>query len=429
MGNTSIDTLKYDAMHADLARLIGFDTCFPPASDYARFCDLVESLAADLACTAKRIEVPEALWQAEGVSGARVNMLLRPDLGPADAPEAMIYFHIDTAPVGDGWTRPALDLTREGSRVFGRGVADMKGCIAAVFAALRSLKAARAPLAFRPVLAFCTDEEGGIYPGIRYLAETMPLPEALLNLNGGAGARIWGGCFGSMDLAVTGQGHGAHSGRPDHGINALEEMVPLLSALAVLKEKVEARVSAMPPAPGEPPLRARLNVTAIRAGDKGSAIPGACRIVINRRYSPEESADAVLSELERVIEDTLATTRLRGWAIDQIGHLPPVSDPAGPWTNRWTRARAQATGQPVDAYTTYGSGSASDFGWVQKAGIQHMMLGGLMRPDANIHGPDEHTTTDDLEALARAVALFLSADFDMSLDQRSPSPFQQEILT
>lgn len=408
-------------MHADLASLIGFDTCFPPAANYPGFCDLLERMAADLGGTARRIDVPSNLWAADGVTGARTNLLLRPDLGPADAPEALIYFHTDTAPVGDDWTRPPLSLTREGDRLFGRGTADMKGCIAAVLAALRSLKDAGTPLAFRPVLAFCTDEEGGLYPGIRYLAETMDLPEVLLNLNGGATPRIWGGCFGSLDLAVTGQGVAVHSGRPDLGVNALEAMVPLLTALTTLKTQVEARTSAMPPPPGDDPLRARLNVTAIRAGDKGSALPGRCRIVLNRRYMPEEDVSEVRAELEKTIAAALTGTALVDWNIAEIGHLPPVSDPSGPWTDRWTQARAEATDTPVTAFTTYGSGTSSDFGWVQKAGIRHMLLGGLMRPEANVHGPDEFTTVQDIEALARSVALFLRADFKTSPGERSQS--------
>ncbi|MDB2407719.1 M20 family metallopeptidase [Jannaschia sp.] len=421
MMNAGPDSLSYDAMHADLAALIGFDTCFPPAANYRGFCDLIEDMSADLGGAQTRITVPQSLWQTDGVHGERINLLLRPDLGPQDAPEALIYFHMDTAPVGDGWTRPPLALTVEEQRLYGRGTADMKGCIAAVLAALRSLKATGAPLAFRPVLAFCTDEEGGLYPGIRHLAETSDLPEILLNLNGGAAPRIWGGCLGSLDLAVTGQGLAVHSGRPDQGINALEEMTPLLGVLADLKLKVEMRMASMAPAPGEGPLRARLNVTAIRAGDKGSALPGTCRLVINRRYTAEEDVTALRAELDATINAALSTSRLRDWQIEEIGHLPPVRDPTGPWTTRWIRARATATNRPVEDFTTYGSGTSSDFGWVQKAGIRHMLLGGLMRPEANVHGPDEHTTKDDMEALARAVALFLRADFDTAPDRQAHS--------
>ncbi len=52
------------------------------------------------------------------------------------------------------------------------------------------------------------------------------------------------------------------------------------------------------------------------------------------------------------------------------------------------------------------------WGWVQQAGIQEILLGGLATPERRIHGPDEHTTIDDIAALARSVLLYLAADFD-----------------
>ena len=141
-------------------------------------------------------------------------------------------------------------------------------------------------------------------------------------------------------------------------------------------------------------------------------MPGICRITLNRRYLPEEDADAVRAEIEAAVAPLLDASPLVGWSIEETGHLPPVTDPDGPDTFRWTAARALATGLPIAAFQRYGSGTSSDFGWVQKAGLKQMLLGGLSRPDRNVHGPDEFTTTEDLAALSRAVEAFLSADFD-----------------
>ena len=63
-------------------------------------------------------------------------------------------------------------------------------------------------------------------------------------------------------------------------------------------------------------------------------------------------------------------------------------------------------------------------GWVQRAGIQEILLGGLIRPDSNAHAPDEFTTIDDVVGLARAVLLYLAADFaeDNPAAETSPPP-------
>lgn len=409
-------------MQRMLARLVACNTCFPPGDSYADFADLLEELSAPLGGSAERVEVPQALWQAQGVRGARVNLIRRPDLGPADAPEALVYFHTDTAPVGDGWTRPPLELTREGDTLYGRGTADMKGTIVAVLDALGRMQARGATLAFRPVLAFCTDEEGGRHPGIRYLAESRPLPQVMLNLNGSAEPRIWAGCLGSLDLIVTLEGRTAHSGEPDRGVNAVEAALPVIVAMRALNDALADRTTDMPAPPwADGPLRARLSVTAIHGGDKGSAIPGRCTITLNRRYLPEETAAGARAEIEARLIAALQGSPVLSWSVDEVGHLPPVADPDGPATRRWTLARAAAFGLPEDAFLKYGSGTSSDFGWVQRAGQQHMLLGGLSRPGRNVHAADEHTTDADLIALSRAVENFFDAEFAPSERPERPN--------
>ena len=51
-----------------------------------------------------------------------------------------ILAHLDIVPVGTGWTRPPLTLTREGNNLYGRGTADNKGPAVAVLYAMKCLK-------------------------------------------------------------------------------------------------------------------------------------------------------------------------------------------------------------------------------------------------------------------------------------------------
>ncbi len=61
--------------------------------------------------------------------------------------------HLDTVPIGEGWTRPPLALTLEGERAYGRGVCDIKGAAAALLALAESTDA-------RMAILFSSDEEG-----------------------------------------------------------------------------------------------------------------------------------------------------------------------------------------------------------------------------------------------------------------------------
>ncbi|MEP3345001.1 MAG: M20/M25/M40 family metallo-hydrolase [Litoreibacter sp.] len=427
MSKTVIQIDEHALLHT-LEELVALDSSFPPGASYPEMATMLERTTAHLGGTCTRIDIPEALWRAQGVHGARTNLIVRPDLAPQGAPEVTIYFHVDTAPVGDGWTRPALELTREGNRVYARGAADMKGAIAAAIAGLAALRDAGHQFEYQPVLAFCTDEEGGIYPGIRYLAEQDLVSDVIINLNGSATPRIWAGSFGSLDLTLMFEGKAAHSGRPHLGVNAIEQALPVLDALTSLKVEVEKRVSSMPPPPGSGgPLHALLNITAIRGGEKGSALPGQCEIVVNRRYAPEEDVARVRAEIHECVEASVKKTNLIGWRMSETGHLPPVENSQGMMTPRWTAAMAAGHNVPLEEFVAYGSSTSSDFGWIQHGGrgSREIMLGGLSRPDRNVHGADEFTTMEDLLGLARSIALFFDAHFHTTTKPKIPTQSNQ----
>lgn len=406
--------LDEKAIIADLARLIATDTSFPPGEGYGSFADLMEKLLAPFGFGFRRVAVPKSLWFAGAGSGdgERINLIAE---RPAATKEVYsLYYHVDTVPPGAGWTRPALELSRDGRRLYGRGTADMKGTIASTLAALRAIERTGMTLRFDPVLLFCTDEEGGLYPGVRYLAEQQMLRGHLLNFNGGAAPRIWAGCFGSIDLMIRVCSRGGHSGDPGSGINALEEAIPLLQALEELKRRVQLRQSAMPSPPhfeGRP-LTALLTIAAASGGQKGSSLPTRFDILVNRRYAPEEDFEAVCAELEGTIAQAMKNSRATKVETRMSGHLAPVSDPTGPHWPRWQAALAQGFGFDPASFRPWGSSTSSDMGWVQRAGVKEILLGGLTRPGCNAHAPDEFTTVDDVVALAQSILLYLSADFN-----------------
>jgi succinyl-diaminopimelate desuccinylase len=390
------------AIVADMERLLACDTSFPPGAAYAEFARLMEDALAPLGFASRRVSVPDSLWTSPGVEGERVNLIAVRRTGK---PVCSLYFHVDTVPPGDGWTRDPLRCTRDGDRLYGRGAADMKGTIAAVLAAIRAADACGVPLAYDPALLLCTDEEGGLYPGIRYLAEQRQIEGHLLSFNGGAAPRIWAGCFGSFDLLIQVPGRAAHSGEPGRGVNAVETAIPLLEALMALKRRVQSRRSALLGRDGAP-LTPLLTIAAAHGGQKGSSLPARFDVLLNRRYAPEECFETARDEIEAVVR-----SHVPGAAMTLLGHLSPVSDPTGPHWNRWQAALSAGFGWPRESFRTWGASSSSDMGWVQATGIGEILLGGLSRPESNVHGADEYTTISDLVALARSVLAYLSASF------------------
>jgi succinyl-diaminopimelate desuccinylase len=403
----------------DLGRMIALDTSFPPGRGYGNFAMLMETMTRPLEFEAERIEVPEELWRVPNgpADGARTNLVATRRSGK---PACGLYFHVDTIPAAPGWKTDPLAMARDGERLIGLGAADMKGCIAAVLLALRAAKACSIELAYDPTLLFCTDEEGGLYPGIRYLAEQGRLRGHIVNFNGSAEARVWAGCFGLFNLLVRVRGETVHAGegnRQGSGLNAIEGALPLLNALAALKARVASRASALPPPPGKPALAAQLNIATIHGGTAGGQVPALFELTLNRRYMPEEAFDEALAEIEDTVRRAVAS--VPGLSVETVltGHLAPTSDPAGPHWPRWQAAVGTGFGYAPEDFRRWGAASCSDFGWVQRAtGRQEVLLGGLGRPDRNIHAPGEYTTVSDIISMARTVLTYLAADFRPDLN-------------
>lgn len=410
---------RTDTAIKNLARMIEIDTSFPPGSGYEAFADLMEILVAPLEFSSERVVVPEALWHVERgpAQGPRVNLVAQ---RPTGKPVCGLYFHVDTVPAAPGWQRDPFRLTQEDNRLYGLGAADMKGTVAAALLALQAAKEAGVELAYDPMLLLCTDEEGGLYPGIRYLAEQRKLQGHILNFNGSAAPRIWAGCFGLFNLSIRVKGHAVHAGegnRTGAGVNAIEHALPVLNALNALKAQVAKRISALAPPPhATGPLRAQLSISAANGGTAGGQIPALFEILVNRRYMPEEDFDIARAEIENTVRGAMEEISGLSVEIDLVGHLVPTSDPDGPHWPRWQEALCLGFGYEPDEFRKWGAASCSDFGYVQQAGvIQEVLLGGLGRPSSGIHSPDEHTTVEDVLALAKSILVYLAHDFQSDL--------------
>jgi succinyl-diaminopimelate desuccinylase len=395
---------------ADLGALVSFDTSYPPGRHYPEVMDWAAARLGALGFVCRRVEVPPALWDVPGAGAAGPRTNLVAELPDASGEPVGIYGHVDVVPAGEGWSTPPFVLTRQGEWLHGRGAADMKGAIAALLLALQALRRHGVALRHAPKLLLCTDEEGGAYPGIRYLAEEGEVPEHLLCLDGGAAPRLWTGAFGSLEMLVEIEGRAGHAGQHGSGDNALERAVPVMAALLALKQRVEARASALRGRDGGV-LRPILALTVAQAGVKANIVPDLCRIALNRRYSPEEKDGAVLAEIEQAI--TIAVPPGTRWRLLVTGHLAAVQGadqgPSGP---RWMQAMCEGFGWAAGEARSWGATSSSDMGWVQRArrpGMgREILIGGAISPDSRVHGANERVRIVDILGLARALVLYLA---------------------
>jgi succinyl-diaminopimelate desuccinylase len=87
-----------------------------------------------------------------------------------------ILGHLDIVPLGDGWTKNPLQVTRENGYLFGRGVLDDKGPTLAAYYALKMIKDAHIPLKRKVMLIAGCDEESGM-ECMDYYAKNGPIPD------------------------------------------------------------------------------------------------------------------------------------------------------------------------------------------------------------------------------------------------------------
>jgi acetylornithine deacetylase len=212
-------------------------------------------------------------------------------IGPADAPALMLNGHLDVVGV-EGMVHPPFDAELRDDLIYGRGSADMKGGIAAMCAAaaLGSAAAARR----RIVVAAVVDEEWEslgmralIADGVRADAAIVTEPTRLAICPAHRGF-VW------IDVELTGRA--AHGSRYDIGVDAITHAGLLLAELDRLERTRES--AARHPLLG----RGSLHASTIDGGVGMSTYPESCRLSIERRTLPGESADAALHEITQACE-------------------------------------------------------------------------------------------------------------------------------
>ncbi|MBT6096421.1 MAG: M20/M25/M40 family metallo-hydrolase [Rhodospirillaceae bacterium] len=214
---------------------------------------------------------------------------------PAAGPMLVLACHADTAPAGQDWTHDPQGAAIDGGRMFGRGVSDGKGDLAAYVYALLAVRDCADGLQGRVQLLIGFDgASGGELGPHRLLAGADQQPN--FAIVPGAARAIGTTATGVLDLDVSVKGVSAPAGSPQMGADALEGAAAVLSALYRHRDTLSTRTSEIEGI-GSPTLV----VTEIRGGEGALAVPGEVTMLVDRRLLPEEDAKAVESEVTNII--------------------------------------------------------------------------------------------------------------------------------
>jgi len=148
--------------------------------------------------------------------------------------------HLDTYPVGDAslWSVDPLAGIQKDGRLYGRGVSDMKGGIAASITAMALMAECRNAWSGELVLTLAGDEETMGKLGTYHLLETIPHARGDAMICGDAGSPrvLRFGEKGFVWVEVSATGKAAHGAHVHLGASAIERLNDALDALFTLRD-------------------------------------------------------------------------------------------------------------------------------------------------------------------------------------------------
>jgi succinyl-diaminopimelate desuccinylase len=418
-----VDGLDKKKIMDILKRLIKVDTSVPPGNTYRDYIDVISPYFKDLGFDLEEVTVPEELLKefTEYVEGPRINLVATKDY--SQEKDITFYGHMDVVPAPsegeEKWRFPPFEATMiKSGKIYGRGVADMKGAMAALILALQIIEKLNLTPKYNIRVLNCTDEELGMYPGVQYLAEKGYIKGTIFCMEFSIDPVIIAGLAGCVDVKVETFGQSCHSGMNFLGVNAFEEMVTILDELIELKKIVEERESKDIlglPRPGTKKvgkLTPMFNLVIIRSGEKSNIVPNYCRLIINRRFIPDERYEEVKKEILDAVEKGKARSKALNVKITFLNSFPALKvNPNSPDLLRMKEVMKLIQNFPEEKIQTIGLPYSSDMGCVtQVLNTNDFILRGIANLGSHAHGVNETIKLKDFKTFMKEIIVFLCAD-------------------
>jgi succinyl-diaminopimelate desuccinylase len=316
--------------------------------------------------------------------------------------------HLDTFAVGDpaGWSVDPLGGVVRDDRIYGRGVSDMKGGLAASLMAMLVLARYRDAWAGEVVATLASDEETMGPWGTQYLLETVPEASGDAMISGDAGSPrvVRFGEKGLIWLRVTACGRAAHGAHVHLGESAVERLVDALSRLCRLRDlsvpappAVLAAIRAAAPVSEalsgrgetETMTSVTVNLGVIAGGRKINLVADSATAEVDVRLPVGVRAADAIARAEALVSD------IPGVALEVLRRFEPsVTDPKHEIVQLVVANATRVLGTPPVATVRVG---ASDTRYYRGRGIPTVVYGPA---PSNMGAADESITLHDLFAVA-----------------------------
>jgi glutamate carboxypeptidase len=355
---------------SDLATWVDTDS---PGGDVSA----VDRMAAIIAHRLEQFGLHPELVPAGG-AGLYLHATLE---GSGTARVALIGHHDTVFPTGTATERP---FSRDASRCYGPGVADMKGGLVVAAHAARHLARGNRPFAHLEVIS-CPDEESR--PAAPATLSRLRDFDAVLCLEcGRPDGEVVSARKGAWWTRIHAVGHPAHAGvEPDTGRNAVHAIASEAARILQLHHS-------------RPGLT--VQVTGLEGGEGLNTVPSAASLTVDLRAISE-------------VDLAWGRAQLTSFA-DHHGITLSVEDLGGPPPLERTPQVAALAGASIELGALLGhtfgealTGGVSDGSWTAHAGIP--TLDGLGPVGGLDHGPDEYVETSTIASRCGVVAGLVAA--------------------
>ncbi|MEJ2383237.1 MAG: succinyl-diaminopimelate desuccinylase [Xanthomonadales bacterium] len=306
------------------------------------------------------------------------------------SPSLWFLGHTDVVPPGpeELWTFLPFNPDEKDDELYGRGVADMKGAVAAMVVALESVVADHPDHRGELGLLLTSDEEGVALDGVRRVTEVLRrrgrrpdfclVGEPSSRLTLGDTVRI--GRRGSLYLRLRINGVQGHTAFPENLDNPVHRMAPFLADLVA--EEWDRGDDDFP--------ASHCQVSSLRAGTgAGNVTPAHVELLANFRNSPSLPADAIQDRVDALLRKHGIEDYDIRW---QVMGEPFRSEPGA-----LRQAAVDAIEDVLGVYPDLNTGGGtSDGRFIAPLGSEVLELGLL---NSTIHQVDERTPIEDLDLL------------------------------
>ncbi|MFD1713423.1 M20 family metallopeptidase [Amnibacterium flavum] len=320
-------------------------------------------------------------------------------------PHLILNCHLDTMPAGDEsqWTVTPWELTRKDGRLYGLGMGNMKGSVAAMVHALDLLRLRKDEWTGRITLLAVSDEVAFGDDGAGYLLEAFPdfVGDALLCGEGAGFKRLAIGEKGLLWLRLETTGPVGHSSKARRGATATSSLVAALARIDELggePSALPAGLTGIPVAEDDFGFRLTANIGTITGGSFIGQSATEASAEIDFRVPPGMTIADLEDRVRSLVSDlpSVTVTRIKGWDANW-------TDLDDPMLASWQRVHRAISGRDAELCVRQ---PASDGSRWRTRGVPALCFGPQPYNSADI---DDFAEEDET---LRCVALFTGTALD-----------------